>query len=159
MLPLSPSFSSYSFSSCDFSPVMLPLSSSFSSCSFLMNTLIFYSASALFFLHISTLCLYPFWKSLSLSNSSYNIAFFFSPIANIFFRLLTSRVKFPIFKLTIAMVWNNSTTLFAYITFATISSITFGVLVCVVGFLDRLKMIPSPTPFCSPTHIQMEIPL
>jgi len=49
----------------------------------LMNISIFYSTSALFFFQISTLCLYPFWKSFSLSNSSYNIAFSFSPIANL----------------------------------------------------------------------------
>jgi hypothetical protein len=52
-----------------------------------------------------------------------------------FFKLFTSRVKFPIFKLTIAMVKNNSTTLSTHIIFATTSS-NFGVLICVVGFLD-----------------------
>ncbi len=39
-----------------------------------MNILIFYSTSTLFFFQISTLCLYPFWKSLSLSNYPCNIA-------------------------------------------------------------------------------------
>jgi hypothetical protein len=78
-----------------------------------MNILIFWSTFALFFLEISTLCLYPFWKSLSLSNSSYSIAFSFSLITNLFFRLLTSKVKFPIFRITIAMVWNDSIALFA----------------------------------------------
>jgi hypothetical protein len=53
--------------------------------------------------------------------------------------LFTSRIKFPIFKFTIAMVWNNSTTLSTYITSITTCSIDFGVLVCVVGFRN-----PSP---------------
>ncbi len=86
-------FKSCSSSSCDFSCVVLPLSSSFSSYRFLMNILIFYSASTLFFFQISTLCLYPFWKSLSLSNSSYNITFPLSPIVNLFFRLLETTWK------------------------------------------------------------------
>jgi hypothetical protein len=38
---------------------VLPLSSSFSSYSFLMNILIFYLASTLFFFQISTLCSHP----------------------------------------------------------------------------------------------------
>ncbi len=83
----------------------------------------------MFFLHISTLCLYPFWKSLSLSSSSYKDAFSFSPVTNLFFELFTSIIKFPIFKLTIAIIWNNSTTLFACITFLATSSKDFGVLV------------------------------
>ncbi len=95
---------SCSSSSCDFNGVMLPFSSSFSSCTLLMSLLIFCSTFALFFLQISTLCLYPFWNSLSLSNSSYSVAFSFSLMANLFFKLLTSRFKFPIFKLTIAIV-------------------------------------------------------
>jgi hypothetical protein len=40
------------------------LSSSLSSCSFWMSTLFFCSAFALFFLQISTLCLYPSIKFL-----------------------------------------------------------------------------------------------
>ncbi len=52
------------FSSCNFSHVVLPLSSSLSSCSFWMSTLFFCSAFALFFLQISTLCLYPSIKFL-----------------------------------------------------------------------------------------------
>jgi hypothetical protein len=34
------------------------------------------------------------------------------------------------------MVWNNLAALFAYITSTTTSSTNFGVLICVVGFLD-----------------------
>jgi hypothetical protein len=41
------------------------------------------------------------------------------------------------------MVWNNSITLFAYITFVTTSSIDFGVLVCVLGFLDPFVNDPN----------------
>jgi hypothetical protein len=95
---------SCSSSSCAFSRVVLPLSSSFSSYNFLMNTLIFCSTSTMFFLQISTLCLYLFWKFISLFNSSYSTTFSFSPLANLFFKLLTSKFKFPIFKLTIAIV-------------------------------------------------------
>jgi len=69
----------YNFSSYDFSHVLLPLSSSFSSCNFLMSTLSICLVYALFFLQISTLCLYPFWKSFSSSNSSYNTSFSFPP--------------------------------------------------------------------------------
>jgi len=127
---------SYSSSSCDFNFAMLPLSSSFSSYNFLMNTFIFYLIFSLFFLHISTLCLYPFWKSLSLSNSSYSIAFSFSPVANLLFKLFTSIFKFPIFRLLITMVWNNSIALSAFITFVTTSSTDFGVFVYVIRFLD-----------------------
>ncbi len=112
------------------------MSSLFSSCNFCMNTLIFCSFYVLFFLHISMLCLYSFWKSLSLSNSTYKSAFSFSSVANLFFRLLTSKFKFLIFRLTIVMVWNNSTTLSTYITYTATSSTNFGVLVGVVGFLD-----------------------
>jgi hypothetical protein len=97
-------FKSCSFSSCDFNHIVLPLNFSFLSYSFLTSILIFCSIFALFFLHISTLCLYPFWKSLSLFNSSYSIAFSFSFITNPFFILFTSKIKFPVFKLTIAMV-------------------------------------------------------
>jgi hypothetical protein len=81
-----------------------PLSSSFSSSSFLMSNLFVYSAFTLFFLQISTFCLYPFWKSFSLSISSYNITFSFSPINNIFFIMFTSKVKFPVSRFIIAMV-------------------------------------------------------
>ncbi len=118
---------------------MLPLSSSFSSCSFLMNTLFFCSAFALFFFYISTLCLYPFWKLISLSNSSYNTTFF-SLVTNLFFKVFTLRVKFPIFRFKIAMVWNNLVALFAFITSTSTSSIDFGVLIYVVG---------SPYPFAN----------
>ncbi len=121
-----------SSSSCDFNYAMLPLNSSLSSCSFLMSTWIFCSTSTLFFLQISTLCLYPFLNSLSLSYSSYNIAFSFSLVANMFSRVFTSKVKFPIFRLIIAMVWNNYVTLSNFITFVATSSTDFGVLVCVV---------------------------
>ncbi len=89
-------------SSYNFNYVMLPLSCSFSSYNFLMTILVFCLAFTLFFLQNSKLCLYPFWKSVSLSNSSYNITF--SPIANMFFKVFTSRAKFPIFRVTIAMV-------------------------------------------------------
>ncbi len=78
----------------------------------------------------------PFWNSFSLSNSSYNIAFSFYPVTNLFFRVFTFRIKFPIFRVTIAMVWNNSTALSTFITFATTSSTNFGVLVNVVRSLD-----------------------
>jgi hypothetical protein len=57
-------------------------------------------------------------------------------MANLFFKLLTSTFKFPIFKLTIAIVWNNLVPFYAYITFVATSSIDFGVLVYVVGFSD-----------------------
>jgi hypothetical protein len=57
-------------------------------------------------------------------------------MANFFFWLLTSIFKFPIFRFTIAIVWNNSATFYVCITSTTTSSINFGVLVCVVGFLD-----------------------
>jgi hypothetical protein len=53
-----------------------------------------------------------------------------------FFKVFTSTVKFPIFKLTIAMVWNYSTILSTYITSTTTFSTNFGVFVCVVGFVD-----------------------
>jgi hypothetical protein len=75
-------------------------------------------------------------ESFSLSNSTYNITFSFFLVANLFFRLFTSKVKFPIFRFIIAMVWNNSTASFVYITSTTTSSTYFGVLVCVIGFLD-----------------------
>jgi hypothetical protein len=52
--------------------------------------------------------------------------------------MFTSRIKFPIFRLTIAMVWNNITSLYAFITYVVTSSTDFGVLVCVVR---------SPNPF------------
>jgi hypothetical protein len=103
----------------------------------------YFSAFFLFFLQISTLCLYPFWNSLSLSNSSYNIAFSFSLVTNLFFRMFTYKIKFPIFKLTIATVWNNSATLFAFITFVATFSTNFGVLVYVVGSLDPFVDDPS----------------
>ncbi len=88
-------FNNYGFSSCDFSSVVLLLSSSFSNYSFFMNTLIFYLVFAMFFLQIFTLCLYPFWKSLSFSNSSCNTTLSFSPIANLFFRLFTPESNSP----------------------------------------------------------------
>ncbi len=107
------------------------------------------------------LCLYSLWKSLSLSNSTYNITFSFFFMANLLLRLLTSKFKFPIFKFTIAMVWNNLATLFACITFVTTLSIDFGVLVYVVGFLDPftkgpnscINILPSPSSNeCPPTN-------
>ncbi len=91
--------------------------------------------------------LFFFYKSLSLSNSTCNIAFF-SFMANLLFKLITSKFKFPIFKLTIAMVWNNSTTISAYITSAATSSTNFSVLICLVGFLDPFVEDPSS---CSST--------
>jgi hypothetical protein len=112
------------------------LSSSFSSCSFLTNILLFCLAFALLFLQIFTLCLYPFWKSISLFNSSYNTTFSFSPIPNLFFGVFTSKVKFRIFILTIATIKINYVVLSAFITFATTSSTNFGVLVYVVRSLD-----------------------
>ncbi len=78
-----------------------------------------------------------------LSNSTYYITFSFSFVSNLFFRLFTSKFKFPIFKLTIAMVWNNLVTLSACITSSTTSSIDFGVLVYVVGFLNPSTKDPS----------------
>jgi len=87
-------------------------------------------------LQISTLCLYFFWKSFSFSNSSYNVVFSFASMVTLFFKLLISRSKFSMFKLIIAMVWNNSTILLAFITSIATSSTNLGVLVCVVGFLD-----------------------
>jgi len=125
-------FKFYNSSSCNFNHVVLPLSSSFSSYNFLMSILFFYSASTLFFLQISTLCLYPFWKSLSLSNSSYNTAFSFSLVSNLFFKVFTCKLKFPIFRFIIAMVWNNLVALSTFIIFVATSSIDFGVLVYVV---------------------------
>jgi hypothetical protein len=89
------------------------------------------------------LCLYSLWKFLSLSNSTCNIAFFFSYVANLFFKLFTFKFKFPIFKLIITIVWNNYIALFAYITSITTSSTNFGVLVCVIGFLDPSTKDPS----------------
>ncbi len=65
-----------------------------------------------------------------------HVTFSFSYVTNLFFRLLTSKFKFPIFRLTIAMVLNNSIVLLTCITFAAISSTDFSVFVCVVGFLD-----------------------
>jgi hypothetical protein len=50
--------------------------------------------------------------------------------------LLTSKFKFPIFRFIIAMVWNNLVALSAYITFVSTSSTNFGVLICVIVFLD-----------------------
>jgi hypothetical protein len=47
--------------------------------------------------------------------------------------VFTSKVKFPIFKLTLTMVWNNSVALSTFITSTTTSSADFGVLVCVRG--------------------------
>ncbi len=88
-------FKSYGFSSCDFNGVVLLLSSSFSNYSFFMNILIFYLVFAMFFLQIFTLCLYPFWKSLSFSNSSCNTTLSFSPITNMFFRLFTPKSNSP----------------------------------------------------------------
>jgi len=108
-----------------------------------MNILFFHSAFAMFFLQISTLCLYPFWNSLSLSNSSCNIAFSFSLVTDMFFRVFTSKVKFPIFKITIAMVWNNLATLYAFIISIVTSSIDFGVLVYVVGSPDPAAYDPN----------------
>jgi len=98
------------------------------------------------------LCLYSLWKSFSLSNSTYNIAFSFTSVANLFFRLLTSKFKFPIFKLIIAIVLNNFVALSICITFATTSSTNFSVLFYVVGFLDPstevldscINLLPDP---------------
>jgi hypothetical protein len=42
----------------------------------------------------------------------------------------------PIFKLTIATIWNNLIALYVCITHVASSSIDFGVLVCVIRFLD-----------------------
>ncbi len=64
--------------------------------------------------------------------------------------MFASRVKFPTFIFTIAMVWNNSTTLFACITYATISSINFGVLIYVVGFLNPCTNDPISCTILSP---------
>jgi hypothetical protein len=63
-------------------------------------------------------------------------------VANLFFKLLTSKFKFPVFKLIIAIVWNNSTTFYACIIFVATSSTNFGVFVDVVGFLDPSKDDP-----------------
>jgi hypothetical protein len=57
-------------------------------------------------------------------------------VANLFFKLLTSKFKFPIFRLTIAIVWKNSTTFYACITSIITFPTNFGVFVYVVGFLD-----------------------
>jgi hypothetical protein len=93
-------------------------------------------AFALFFFQISTSCLYPFSKSFFLSKSSYNTTFSFSPTTNLLFRMFTFRVKFSIFRLTIAMVLNNLATVFTFIIYIIKSSTNFGVLVFVVGYLD-----------------------
>jgi hypothetical protein len=57
-------------------------------------------------------------------------------MANLFFKLFTSKFIFPIFIFTIAMVWNNSASLYACITSITTSSTNFGVLIYVIGFWD-----------------------
>ncbi len=62
-----------------------------------------------------------------------------------FFKLFTFRVKFCIFKLTIAMVWNNSIALSTCIIFATTFSTNFGVLVYVIGFLN--PFVDDPTSY------------
>ncbi len=63
-------------------------------------------------------------------------------MANFFLGLFTSIFKFPIFKLIIAMILNNSISFRVRITFVLISSIDFGVLVCVIGFLDLFTNDP-----------------
>jgi hypothetical protein len=57
-------------------------------------------------------------------------------VINLLFKLFTFKFKFPIFKLIIAIVWNNLVSFYAWITSIAISSTNFGVLVYVVGFLD-----------------------
>jgi hypothetical protein len=111
------------------------------------------------------LCLYSFWKSLSLSNSTYNIALSFAFVANLLFKLLTSKFKFPILRLTITTLWNNYIALSICITFATTSSIDFGVLVYAIRFLDPfvkdpysyINLFPNPNsndfPFVNPSPI------
>jgi hypothetical protein len=151
--------SSCNFSSCDIIHDVLSLNSSFSSCSFFMSTLIFYSTFTMFFFQISTLCLLPFWKSLSLSNSSYITTFSFSPMVNLLFKLLTSKFKYPIFKLTIVMVWNNSTALLFALLLRLPPPQTLVYLSMSWDFWILLQMIPSPTLICSLTQIQLEIPM
>jgi hypothetical protein len=67
---------------------------------------------------------------------------------NMFFKLFASKIKFPIFRFTIAIVWNNYVALFACITSTTTSSTDFGVLVYVIGFLDPSIKDPS---YCTNT--------
>jgi hypothetical protein len=57
------------------------------------------------------------------------------------------------------MVLNNLVALFACITYATTSSIDFGVLVCVVGFLDPSIDDPISCTDMLLAQIQMAIPL
>jgi hypothetical protein len=57
--------------------------------------------------------------------------------------MLNSKIEFPIFRLTIAMVWSNLTTLYVFITSIVTSSIDFGVFVYVVGSLDPFAYDPS----------------
>ncbi len=71
-----------------------------------------------------------------LSNSSYNTTFSFSLTNNLFSRMFASKIKFPIFRFTIAMVWNNLAAFSTFITFVATSSINFGVLVYVIGSID-----------------------
>ncbi len=115
------------------------MSSSFASLIINIKVLILWSFFIRYFLQIFILWLYSFWMSFSFSNYSYNVAFFFSYVINLNNKLLTSRFKFPAFKLTITMVWNNSIILSACNTSIATSSIDLGVLVYVMGFLD-----PSP---------------
>ncbi len=140
-----------------FTPWLGSASSSFSSCNFLMKISIFCLTFTLFFLHISTLYLYPFWISLFLSNSSYNTAFSFSLATNLFFKVFSSKDKFPIFKFTIAMVWNNSTVFFIFIISASTSSTNFGVFVRVVGSPNLF--INDVNSCTTPVQIRMGIPL
>jgi uncharacterized membrane protein len=57
-------------------------------------------------------------------------------VVNLFFKLFTSIFKFPIFKLTIVIVWNNLIAFYVCITFTTTSSMDFGVLVYVIRYLN-----------------------
>ncbi len=89
-----------------------------------------------------------FWSSthlLSCSSSRFLCCVYIpsrSPSPCSIFHLLFC-LLFPKFRLRIAMVWNNSTTLSTYITSTTTSSIDFCVLVYVIGFLDPSTKHPN----------------
>ncbi len=61
------------------------------------------------------------------------------------------------FRLTIAMVWNNLVALYDLITSAATSSTDFGVLVRVIGSLDPSIDDPRSCTIFSPIQIQMGI--
>ncbi len=65
--------------------------------------------------------------------------------------MFSPKVKFPMFRLTIAMVWNNSINLFAFINSASTSSTNFGVLVYVKGSINPFAKDPSSSTILLPS--------